>query len=107
MNLLDETFQIIWTGAKYGITRNLDIIAANYLESRTQYTDSTACAIGTAGKAQCAGTFDMASAVLDWRFLPKWDSYIGTMYSVAAGGLANGDIARNNLATTCGVRFRF
>ena len=50
---------------------------------------------------------DAASAVLDWRFLPKWDWYIGTMYSVAFGGIANGDISRNNLATTSGVRFRF
>jgi hypothetical protein len=50
---------------------------------------------------------DMASLVLDWRFLPKWDAYIGTMYSAAFGGIANGDIARNNLATTAGVRFRF
>ncbi len=103
----DETFQIIWTGAKYGITKDLDIIGAYYHYIQNQYTNSTACAISTAGKAQCAGTFDMASAVLDWRFLPKWDAYIGTMYSVAAGGLANGDIARNNLATTGGVRFRF
>ena len=50
---------------------------------------------------------DAASVVLDWRFLPKWDWYIGMMYSVADGGIANGDITRNNLATTSGVRFRF
>ena len=25
--------------------------------------------------------------VFDWRFLPKWDAYIGTMYSAAFGGL--------------------
>jgi hypothetical protein len=49
----------------------------------------------------------MFSAVLDWRFLPKWDAYIGTAYSVAYGGVANGDITRNNLSTTGGVRFRF
>ena len=36
---------------------------------------------------------DAASVVLDWRFLPKWDWYIGTMYSVAFGGIANGDIS--------------
>jgi len=29
------------------------------------------------------------------------------MYSAAYGGIANGDITRNNLATTAGVRFRF
>ena len=67
------------------------------------------CRDGTGGGAhliqhgsdgQCAGTKDMWSAVLDWRFLPKWDAYIGTFFSLANGGLANGDITRNNLATT-------
>jgi hypothetical protein len=29
------------------------------------------------------------------------------MYSAAYGAIANGDISRNNLATTAGVRFRF
>ena len=50
---------------------------------------------------------NMVSAVLDWRFLPKWDAYIGLMYSIAEGGISNGDIQNNNLATTAGVRFRF
>ncbi len=64
------------------------------------------CAI-TAAHSQCAGWFDVYSAVLDWRFLPKWDAYIGVMYSTAFGGIANGDISTNNVATTAGVRFRF
>jgi len=29
------------------------------------------------------------------------------MYSAAYGGISNGDISTNNLATTAGVRFRF
>jgi hypothetical protein len=60
-----------------------------------------------ANLSQCAGWYDTYGFVLDWRFLPKWDWYLGTMYSAAFGGLANGDIARTNLATTTGVRFRF
>ena len=42
-----------------------------------------------------------------WRFLPKWDAYIGTFFSQLNGGLDNGYLSRNNLATTAGVRFRF
>ena len=97
--------------AKYGITRNLDFIAANYIEwQNTFVTGVAACSQGLAAAAtngRCQGYMDAASVVLDWRFLPKWDWYIGTMYSVAYGGIANGDITRNNLATTSGVRFRF
>ncbi len=106
-----EIFQFAWAGAKYGITRNLDIIAANYVEWQNTFVNGVAaCSQGVTAQAsnsRCAGYMDAASVALDWRFLPKWDWYIGTMYSVAFGGIANGDISRNNLATTSGVRFRF
>jgi predicted porin len=104
----DEIFQIFWAGAKYGITKDLDIIGAYYEYFQSMYTLNVGnvCAVAAA-HSQCAGNFYVGSVLLDWRFLPKWDAYIGTMYSTASGGIANGDIVRNNLATTGGVRFRF
>ena len=92
----DEIFQVIWVGAKYGITRNLDIIGAYYHYIQNQYINvptpvpgDGSCA-NQANLSQCGGWFDMYSAVLDWRFLPKWDTYIGILYSAEFGGLANG-----------------
>jgi hypothetical protein len=111
----NEIFQVMWTGAKYGITRDLDFVTGWYHYIQNQYvvtaagncTGKAGSGVQLSSSSQCAGWFDMASVVLDWRFLPKWDVYIGTMYSSAFGGLANGDIARQNIATTAGVRFRF
>ena len=54
-----------------------------------------------------AVTLDAVSALIDWKFAPKWDTYIGTMYSQLNGGLDNGYLARNNWATTGGIRFRW
>jgi predicted porin len=104
----DRIMQSMWTGAKYGITKDLDIIGAYYHYIQNSYVNGVNCSWSVAAaNARCQGYFDAYSAVLDWRFLPKWDAYIGTMYSAAFGGLANGDISRNNLATTAGVRLRF
>ena len=104
----NEIFQIMWTGAKYGVTKDLDIIGAYYHYIQNQYiTGGPGTCANQASLGQCAGWLDVYSMVLDWRFLPKWDAYIGTMYSAAFGGIANGSIARNNVATTVGVRFRF
>jgi predicted porin len=104
----NEITQVIWTGAKYGITRDIDLIGAYYHYIQNSYVSGVNCSLGNAASnSRCQGWFDAYSAVLDWRFLPKWDAYIGTMYSAAFGGYANGDISRNNLATTAGVRFRF
>jgi len=103
-----EVTQVMWTGAKYGITKDLDLIGAYYHYIQNSYVNGFNCSLGNApNNSRCQGWFDDFSVVLDWRFLPKWDTYIGTMYSAAFGGYANGDISRNNLATTAGVRFRF
>jgi len=106
----DRIMQSMWTGAKYGISKDLDIIGAYYHYIQNQYVANNAlCAApgGPAGNSRCSGWYDVYSVVIDWRFAAKWDAYIGTMYSAAFGGIANGDISRNNLATTAGVRFRF
>jgi predicted porin len=109
---IDRIMQSMWAGAKYGITRDLDIVGAYYHYIQNSYVVSVATLCPAPGgisgnNSRCAGWFDAYSAVLDWRFLPKWDTYIGFMYSAAFGGLSNGDISRNNLAITSGVRFRF
>ncbi len=106
----NEIFQVMWTGVKYGITKDLDVIGAYYHYIQNQYVINAVAAGANcclAALSQCAGWLDAASLVFDWRFLPKWDAYIGTMYSAAFGGIANGDITRNNVSTTAGVRFRF
>ena len=57
--------------------------------------------------SQCAGTFNAISGVIDWKFAPKWDVYIGLMRSQFNGGLSNAFIQNNNIATTAGLRFRY
>jgi predicted porin len=101
----DKVLQVVWLGAKYAIAENLDVIGAWYHYNQNNYTTDS-CANPTA-HATCPGTMDAFSAVIDWRFLPKWDTYIGTMFSQMNGGLDNGFLARSNLATTAGLRFRF
>jgi predicted porin len=104
----DRVMQSMWAGGKYGITRDLDFIGAYYHYIQSTFVRGVNCS-GSAASAnsRCQGWFDDYSFLLDWRFLPKWDTYIGMMYSAAYGGLANGDISRNNVAVTGGVRFRF
>jgi predicted porin len=103
----NEIFQVMWVGAKYGVTRDLDVIGAYYHYIQDQYVSGAGICANLSAHGQCAGTGDMWSAVLDWRFLPKWDWYIGTFFSQFNGGLINGYLSRNDLATTTGVRFRF
>jgi predicted porin len=101
----DKILQAVWTGAKYAIRDDLDVIGAYYHYDQGTFT--TANCSNPVAHSQCHGTMDAVSGVIDWRFAPKWDTYFGMMYSQMAGGLANGYLARNNLDPTAGLRFRF
>lgn len=107
----DKILQLGWFGARYSVTDTVDLVGAYYHYGQNQFASSTAnvqaCAIASTNKSFCAGSISAYSVVVDWTFAPKWDTYIGTMFSQVDGGLANGYLARNNLATTAGIRFRF
>jgi predicted porin len=105
----DKIFQVMWTGAKYGVTNELDVIGAYYHYIQNSYFGTANGSPPCSGSEhpQCAGTFDAISVAIDWRFAAKWDVYIGAMFSQVNGGLANGFLQRNNIDPTAGLRFRF
>jgi predicted porin len=107
----DKILQVVWAGARYSVSDSVDVAVAAYHYDQNQYATSAATVTGCAGNptfvSQCAGTMNAASVLIDWKFAPKWDTYIGTFYSEMNGGLDNGYLAKNNLATTAGIRFRF
>jgi predicted porin len=115
--------QMLWVGAKYSLTDSLDVTAAYYHDWQNDFSGGAAnkpldpvtglavagftCAQSSTANASCAGHRDSVSAVLDWRFAPKWDTYIGVGYSHIAGGYANGFLQDDILQTTGGIRFRW
>jgi predicted porin len=101
----DKVLQVVWTGARYTIVPNLDVVGAYYHYSQNTFTNASCASLGS--HLQCAGTFDAVSALLDWQFANKFDAYIGFMFSQVNGGLSNGYLARNNIDPTAGLRFKF
>ncbi len=110
-NFRDKVIQVVWAGARYSLTDAVDLVGAYYHYDQSNYAASAAnlanCDVSASSKSYCAGTMDALSALVDWKFAPKWDTYVGTMFSQMNGGLVSGYLARNNLATTAGIRFRF
>ncbi|WP_050420595.1 porin [Bradyrhizobium tropiciagri] len=105
-NAGDKLFHVFWTGAKYSVTDNLDVIGAYYHYDQPTFGPHASCsALPT--PAACHGTFDAVSFAIDWRFAKKFDAYAGLMYSQITGGLANGYLNRSTVAPTAGFRFRF
>jgi predicted porin len=109
--------QLAWFGGRYALTDALDLSAAYYHVWQNDYSLNagvtgknsfgTTCAMSSTAVGACAGTLDAAAILLDWRFAPKWDTYIGTLYSRNNGGLDSGFLAKDSLSTTAGLRFRW
>jgi predicted porin len=109
----NRIFQIAWFGGTYALLPTLDLTAAYYHEWQNDFSGGAknaaggTCALATTALSSCAGTLDAVSVVLDWKFAPKWDTYIGTLYSRMNGGLDSAFLAKDNWSTTGGVRFRW
>jgi predicted porin len=100
----NKVLQFVWFGARYSLTD-----AAYYHEWQNDFTGSpTQCTqFGAASSGKCQGTKDTFSAVIDWKFAPKWDTYLGVNYNRNTGGDTNDYINPTEFSTTGGVRFRW
>jgi predicted porin len=99
--------QTAWFGTRYSITPALDITGAWYHLWRNDYVNSAggfvntfgafgACQFAVASQSSgCAGTEDVVSLVVDWRFARHMDMYAGVAYSQVRGGVANGFLLAN------------
>jgi predicted porin len=117
--------QMVWFGGRYELTNSLDLSAGYYHAWQNDWshgqlvTPAGGLAAGAAPppggwcanhpsiQLPCAGTQDVVSLVLDWKFAPKWDTYIGTTYTHQDGGLISGYLNSNDWSTTAGLRFRW
>jgi predicted porin len=96
--------QVFWTGAKYAVTSDLDLMAAYYHEQQNSFSGN---GCSDASLTSCSGQLDAVSLVVDYRFAKRWDAYAGAMYSRAANGLASGFLRTNTVDPTVGARFQF
>src|SRR6202158_1920984 len=88
-NAGDKLFHVFWTGVKYAVTTELDVTGAYYHYDQPAFGAFTIAAAAPR-PANCHGTFDAVSFVVDWQFAKKFDAYAGIMFSQVNGGLANG-----------------
>jgi predicted porin len=105
-NAGNRTLHVFWTGVRYTVITNLDVIGAYYHYDQPTFGAPANCAAAVT-PATCHGTFDAVSFAVDWQFAKKFDAYAGFMFSQVNGGLANGYLNQNTIDPTAGLRFRF
>lgn len=96
--------QVFWTGAKYAVRSDVDLMAAYYHQQQNSF-GPVGCS--NASLATCSGQLDAVSLVVDYRFAKRFDAYAGVMYSQVSNGLASGFLNRSTVDPTAGLRFQF
>jgi predicted porin len=121
---------VFWVGVKYAVTPTFDVIGA-YYGARQHYfnvgagtagatlvtfpgaglaaapagfaSQAAACATNSATSPGCAGSIDMVSLAMDWRFARHVDLYAGVAYTQKSGGLANNFLLSTNNGALTGA----
>ena len=101
---IKKDLQVFWTGAKYAVNSDLDLIAAYYHEEQNSFG---VISCSDSSLSTCSGQLDAVSFVVDYRFAKRWDAYAGAMYSQVSNGMANGFLNRSTIDPTAGLRFQF
>lgn len=103
----NKILQVMWTGARYAFTDDLDTGVGYYHYIQNNFGGPASCATSGASSSHCAGTMDAVSWDVDWKFAKKFDVYAGVMFSQVHDGLANGYLHSAVLSPSAGLRFRF
>ena len=96
--------QVFWTGAKYAVRPDVDLVAAYYHQQQNSF-GPVSCS--NASLATCSGQLDAVSLLVDYRFAKRFDAYAGAMYSQVSNGLASGFLNKSTIDPTVGLRFQF
>lgn len=99
--------QIYWTGVRYPVTPQFDVLAAYYGIKQNSYATGTTAGCSSIVSAACSGTENVVSLVTDYRLSRRFDVYAGIAWSKVADGIASGYLYTSNINPTIGLRFKF
>jgi predicted porin len=104
-----KTLDISWVGVKYFVTPKWEVTGALYRYDQNAYaTGKNAGCSSAAVSAQCSGSQNFISGVVDYHATKRFDVYGGAMWNQVQGGLANGfAIQTATIDPTLGFRYSF
>lgn len=99
-----KVLKVNWLGTNYRLSDMLMLTAAWYHYDQNSYAGN---GCSNRSSSACSGSLDAYSAVLDYRFNKRFDTYGGIMYSKVAGGLSSGYLFNSNFSPMIGFRVQF
>jgi len=101
---INRIFIIDWLGARYSITSKLQLTGAYYQYHQDSFA-KTVCSASSSNS--CSGNEYDVSAVADYHFTKRFDTYLGLNWSEVQNGLSAGYLYKSDWAPMLGGRYRF
>lgn len=102
-----KTNNVYWTGVRYTVIPQLDVVGAFYGYNQNAYGTGKAAFCTTSAHSTCSGNLVAFSFDADYHFHVHFDAYVGAMYSGVHDGAASGYFYSTNINPTIGVRYKF
>jgi predicted porin len=102
-----KTVQVYWTGVRYSVLPELDLVAAYYGYQQNAYGTGKQAGCSTSAHSTCSGSFEAFSFDADYHFNKHFDAYLGAMYSGVHDGAASGYLYSTDINPTIGARYKF
>lgn len=99
-----KILQIGWVGMRYALTPSLDLFGVYYRAMQDSF-GKVSCS--NRSSAQCSGTYNALSLVVDQRFNKHFDVYGGVQWSRVSDGFASGYLHTGSFDPMIGVRITF
>ena len=103
----DKHQQVYWAGARYPLTTGLHLSVAYYGYRQNSYAAGADTGCQSTVAPSCGGTLDAWSALADYHWSHRFDTYAGLTYTAVHHGLASGYLHSTDLDPTVGARYVF
>ena len=100
---VEKDLDVFWLGAGYDVTPAFNVALSYYHIAQNDFANGTEAA----NPADASGTSSYTSLLLDYRFTPAFDVYLGYMANNLGGGMAVGYLVPSNTVTGLGARYSF
>ncbi len=103
----DRVLQIWWAGAKWQVTSRFYLAGSYYGYHQNSYAANALVGCSSAVNGACSGSESGAGLLGAYCLSQRFETYLGSVWTHVAGGLASGYINDATVTSTVGVRLRF
>ena len=104
---IEKILQVYWAGAKWQATSRFYVAGSYYGYHQNSYATGALARCSTTASSGCSGTETGIGIIGAYAVSQRFETYLGSVWTHVANGLASGYLYDATVTSTVGVRFKF